>query len=119
MKPNFCFLISAKWFVVFKSIGIGRLKEDEEVLHLQELCLHLPLQSLWSLSFLQDFVLQQSFFSAFVDWFFEQDFCSFFISSFVQANPIFGIRKNAKHNKMMKLICLLKVFNTAKLRYIL
>jgi len=85
LKPNFCFLISAKWFVVFKSIGIGKLKEDEEVLHLQELCLHLPSQSLWSLSFLQEFVLQQSFFSAFADWSFEQDFCSVLVAFLAQA----------------------------------
>ena len=75
----------AKWFVVFKSNGIGKLSEDEEVLHLQELCLHFPLQSLCSLSFLQDFVLQQSFFTAFVDWSFEQDFCSVLAVFFAQA----------------------------------
>nr|AGC71356.1 hypothetical protein [uncultured bacterium A1Q1_fos_150] len=45
MKPNFCFLVSAKGVVTFKSVGIGMLREDEEVLHPQELCLQLPSQS--------------------------------------------------------------------------
>jgi hypothetical protein len=43
LKPNFCFLISAKGLAVFKSIGIGKLTEDEEVLHPQELCLPIPI----------------------------------------------------------------------------
>jgi len=85
LNPNFCFLVLAKGVVTFKCIGISKLTEDEEVLHLQELCLHLPSQSLWSLSFLQEFVLQQSFFSAFADWSFEQDFCSVLVAFLAQA----------------------------------
>jgi hypothetical protein len=75
LKINFCFLTSVKGFVISESVNIEKLNEDEVILHLQELCLHLALQLLFLISFLQDFILQQSFFSVFVYWYFEQVIC--------------------------------------------
>jgi len=74
LEPNFCFEVSANWFLILVCNGENIANEETEGLQL--LFLHLPLQSLCLVSFSQDFVLQQSFLCSFEDWSFEQDFCS-------------------------------------------